>query len=204
MLLLHHFRSRDEAAGALVSNERGIRTCGSGEGAARRATRARASEGEKKARLAGAARRANGVAAAEARRVAADAARRSAMAGLLGGAASAALGGRRGCGLRACQRSGRFDSIPLPLYLRFEAFRGFGAPSVLLLSLTAARACAALRSLGWLVPWCWRSWSRGGSVTCGALVVFGRWSLVSLFGGGAANERHAPRAGLDSGSLVFL
>jgi hypothetical protein len=24
-------------------------------------------------------------------------------------------------------------------------------------------------------------------------------SLVSLFGGGAANERHAPRAGLDSG-----
>lgn len=102
LLLLHHFRSRDEAAGALVSNERGIRTCGSGEGAARRPTRARASEGEKKARLAGAARRANGVAAAEARRVAADAARRSAMAGLLGGKQPRRLlerGGAAACGL---------------------------------------------------------------------------------------------------------
>ena len=80
------FRSASQAAPEHPEPSRGgrVRTCGSREGAARRATPARAGGADgfgKKARLARAARRADG-AAAEARRVAAvAAARRSAMAG---------------------------------------------------------------------------------------------------------------------------
>lgn len=89
LLLLHHFDLKIKAHPPYqIRNGGGTRTCGSGDGAARRPTRARADdagEGGKNARLARAARRADGVAAAaaEARRVAADAARRSAMAGLV-------------------------------------------------------------------------------------------------------------------------